>query len=201
MMRPIRLRTARRERGSQLFEFALVLPMLLLLIAGVADFAQGWNLRQVLANAARDGARLGSNENYSDLTDANPMSIQTICQQVADYLIQEHVNPAFMGISGTSSSTVSSGCSSFGTVVDSTTGLTVAWTYYSTGNYGLKIEPQLQVHPPGETCGPTVLCIASTRVTLKYPYNWTLGTNLIGMTSSNSTVPIQVYSVISNNTN
>lgn len=206
MSKQNRMRRGKRERGSQLFELALVTPLLLLLTAGVADFAQGWNVRQVLANAARDGARLGMSESYVDLTTSNPNSIQEICQQVADYLIQEHVNPSFMGITGTSSTDVTSACSGPGTVVDSTTGVTTGWTYYTTGtsgnstiNYGLEIQPNVQVPPTGGTCGPSVTCVASTKVTLIYPFNWAMGTNLIGLAKTNPTIAIRVYSVMPNN--
>lgn len=193
------LQTTQRELGSQLFEFALVLPLLLFLVAGVADFAQGWNLRQVLANAARDGARLGATESAVDLSTTNPQSIQEVCQQVADYLIQEHVNLAFMGISGNTASDVSTGCSTPGTIADSVTGATAAWTYYSTGTYGLKIEPYVQVPvTAGSTCGPSVACITSVRVTLTYPYNWTMGMNYFA-SGSNSTIPIPVYSTMPHN--
>jgi Flp pilus assembly protein TadG len=195
-----RVRTGRHERGTELLELALVLPMVLLLLAGVVDFAQGWNLRQILANAARDGARLGSTTNYSDLTYSNPQSIQEICQQVADYLIQENVNLAFMGISGTSSSAVQTGCSSSQTTANSS-GVTIAWAYYasgSNGTYGLKIEPQLQVPPPGSTCGSTVACITSTRVTLTYPYTWTtMGSSGYFGSGLSSTIPLTAYSVMS----
>ncbi len=184
----------RRERGAELFELAVILPFLLVLVAGVADFAQGWNLRQVLANAARDGARLGSNTSYLDLTYSSPNSIQSICQEVANYLIQANVNPSFMGINGTSSSAVTNGCSSPRTTVNSAGAVTAA-TYYSSGTYGLKIVPELPV-PTG--CGTGVNCIPSTSVTLTYPYNWTMGTSFFG-SGANSTIPIQVYSVMSNN--
>jgi hypothetical protein len=43
------------------------------------------------------------------------------------------------------------------------------------------------------------MCINSTQVTLTYPFNWTMGTNLIGLAKANSTIPIQVYSVMPNN--
>ena len=186
----------RRERGAELFELAVILPFLLILVAGVVDFAQGWNLRQILANAARDGARLGSDTPYLDLTYSSPQSIQDICQQVADYLIQANVNPAFMGITGTSSSAVTTGCSSPQTTVNSAGAVTVA-TYYSSGTYGLKIEPELQVPTGCGGVGDT--CIGSTRVTLIYPYTWTtMGTSFFG-NGLNSTIPIQVYSTMSNN--
>lgn len=53
------LRTsARSERGQALVEFAIVLPMLLLLLLGIVDFARAWNVFEVLTDAAREGARV-----------------------------------------------------------------------------------------------------------------------------------------------
>ncbi|HVB97703.1 MAG TPA: TadE family protein [Candidatus Dormibacteraeota bacterium] len=193
------------ERGSQLVELAFVLPLLLVLIAGAADFAQAWNARQILANAARDGARLASGQSKLDLTDTNPPNIQQICEQVAEYLIEENINPAFMGISGTSSSSVTTGCSSPGTVASTNGTLTPeAFTYYESGTtYGLTIERSVDVAPSGQTCSSTVSCVDSTRVTLNYPYSWSFGfnhiINLFGVSSSYaSTIPIQVYSIMPN---
>jgi Flp pilus assembly protein TadG len=45
------------ERGQALAEFALVLPVLLLLIAGIIEFGRAWNMNQVVTDAAREGAR------------------------------------------------------------------------------------------------------------------------------------------------
>lgn len=49
---------ARSERGQSLVEFALVLPLLLLLLLGIVDFARAWNVFEVLTDAAREGARV-----------------------------------------------------------------------------------------------------------------------------------------------
>lgn len=46
------------ERGSQLIEFALVLPLLLLIIAGIAEFGLLFHAAEITGNAAREGARL-----------------------------------------------------------------------------------------------------------------------------------------------
>ena len=52
-----RARRVRRDRGQALVEFALVAPVILLLIFAVADFARAWNTYQVITDAAREGAR------------------------------------------------------------------------------------------------------------------------------------------------
>jgi Flp pilus assembly protein TadG len=194
-----RVRMKRRERGAELVELALVLPILALLAAGVVDFANGWRTRQILANAARDGARLGASTSYLDLTYSNPNSIQTICQQVANYLIQAGLNPAFMGISGTTASAVTTGCSTPGTVGGTSSTVPSAYTYYvtySTGTYGLKIEPMAKI--PSGCGGIGDACIPSTRITLTYPYTWTTMGSSFFSSGTNSTIPIQVYSTMPN---
>jgi len=50
-------RLRRADDGQALVEFALVVPMLLLLLVGIVEFARGWNLHQVITDAAREGAR------------------------------------------------------------------------------------------------------------------------------------------------
>jgi Flp pilus assembly protein TadG len=52
------------ERGAELVEFALALPMLLLVFAGIVDFGLLLQRHQVLSNAVREGARLAVLPNY-----------------------------------------------------------------------------------------------------------------------------------------
>ena len=47
----------RSERGQALAEFALVLPLVLLFIAGIVEMARAWNIKQAVTDAAREGAR------------------------------------------------------------------------------------------------------------------------------------------------
>jgi Flp pilus assembly protein TadG len=48
------------ERGAAAVEFALVAPLLLVLVFGIIDFGMLMNTKTVIANAAREGARDGS---------------------------------------------------------------------------------------------------------------------------------------------
>jgi hypothetical protein len=54
-MREPRIR--RNRKGQALIEFALVLPILLLVVVGMLEFARAWNLHQVMTDAVREGAR------------------------------------------------------------------------------------------------------------------------------------------------
>lgn len=59
--------TWRSEDGQALVEFALVVPILLLLILGLVEFARAWNTQQVLTDVAREGLRnsVVANPNYT----------------------------------------------------------------------------------------------------------------------------------------
>jgi Flp pilus assembly protein TadG len=144
------------QRGAQLLEFALVLPLLLVLAVGVVDFGRAWNIRQILNNAAREGARLAASRPSLELGSgsSNPVGNMLICQVVVQYLQHAAVDTSFIAE-----------CSA-GTWDP----CTFTATYYSdpSNGYGLKIERSVAV--PGTS--PTVF---GTRVTLKYPYRWTLG--------------------------
>ena len=46
------------DRGATAVEFALLLPLLLLIVMGIIDFGRMLNAQQTLTQAAREGARL-----------------------------------------------------------------------------------------------------------------------------------------------
>ena len=62
MSHPRRSQTRDRRSGQSLVEFALVLPLFLLLLFGVVDGGRYVYLNSTLSNAAREAARLGSVE-------------------------------------------------------------------------------------------------------------------------------------------
>jgi Flp pilus assembly protein TadG len=53
------------EQGNSLVEFALVLPLLLLVFAGIVDFGFLFQRYEVVTNAAREGARLAVLPGYT----------------------------------------------------------------------------------------------------------------------------------------
>lgn len=62
MRLPARVRS---EDGAELVEFALVLPMLLLIFGGIVDFGLILQRQQIVTNAAREGARLAILPGYT----------------------------------------------------------------------------------------------------------------------------------------
>ncbi len=55
-----RSRERKGERGAAAVEFALVLPVLLVLVLGAIDWGWYFYVREVVTNSAREGARAGS---------------------------------------------------------------------------------------------------------------------------------------------
>lgn len=50
--------TPPRDRGAAAVEFALVLPVLLILVLGIIEFGRAYHIQTTLSNAARDGVRV-----------------------------------------------------------------------------------------------------------------------------------------------
>lgn len=71
-----------RERGANLVELALILPLLLLLIAAAADFGRAFNSYIVINNAAREGARFGGRVDHTDTID--PYIVGAVIQEAAN---------------------------------------------------------------------------------------------------------------------
>lgn len=56
----------RSERGAELIEFALIFPILLLVVVGIIDFGFLFQRFEVLTNATREGARMAVLPNYTE---------------------------------------------------------------------------------------------------------------------------------------
>jgi len=56
----------RCERGAELVEFALIMPLLVVLAIGIIDFGLAFRDMAVVTNAAREGARVRVLPGYTD---------------------------------------------------------------------------------------------------------------------------------------
>ena len=99
------LRLGRGQQGAATVEFALILPVLLLLVSGIIDLGHYWYLGHVLSDASREGARYGTRyKTYFDPTkgtvrtlpkDLNPsISDHVLLPAYADYAGRLNSNPA-----------------------------------------------------------------------------------------------------------
>jgi len=69
-------RRSRRSNGQALVEFALLVPLLIIIILGIIEFGRIWMTMNVLASAAREGARKAA------VTAPDADQVQTVVEKV-----------------------------------------------------------------------------------------------------------------------
>jgi Flp pilus assembly protein TadG len=147
----------RNDGASAIVEFAVALPLLVVLVVGIFDFGAAFNLKQELNNAVREGARFGASQPTNDLCTAcatAPPSVNAVAYLVDSYLQAANINDC--GLSGTGGNG----------------GGGLSWTYNATGNgctLSLTISRNIQVT---ETVGSASVYLLSTQVTILYPFQW-----------------------------
>ena len=141
--------------ASQMAEFAVCLPLLIVVVVGIFDFGEAFNVKK-LNGAAREGARFASSLPTNDLSAAGtPASVTAIRDLVASYLTNTRINNCGLG-------------------AQAATNAAPTWTYAPSGNgcagtLTLTIERQYAFQ---ETVGTANINVISTHVTLSYPYRW-----------------------------
>jgi Flp pilus assembly protein TadG len=155
--------------GAALIEFAVALPLIVVLVVGIFDFGGAFNLKQELNNAMREGARFGASQPTNDiLNNGTPPSVDAVRYVVASYLQAARINDCGL-------STMSPPASQSGPMT---------WTYSTTGTCATPliltitrpcVSPRCPVIPGG-----TNLYIQDTYVQIQYPYQWHFN-NVIGL--------------------
>lgn len=79
-------RLLRSEDGQALVEFALVIPVLLILMLGLVEFSRAWNARQVLTDVARESLR-------SAVVANNSYTYDEMRQRIDDALVRASMDP------------------------------------------------------------------------------------------------------------
>lgn len=160
------------SQGAELLEFAIVLPFLLLLVAGIWDFGSAFLLKTRMANAAREGTRVAVSTplKTANCQGATPCSIVAAAEAVKQY----------MTLAGNDASCLTPDApSEFVPPAQA--------TYTCANGTILVIDRGAAITTPTGT-------IPATRVTLTYPIHWTLLGKLLGGTlpqSLSTTVAMQ----------
>lgn len=171
----------RGTEGAELLEFAMALPLLLVLVVGIIDFARAYNTKHVTSNTAREAARLISSTplNDSDCPTAwtinspgsgTPCAVQATAKTVANYLTAAGLNQG---------ACLSTATATFAPVL--------TWTY-TCNNVTLVIYKAYDTPNPYDTTSP----IKSTKVTISYPYTFMFG-RIIGLLVPGATGPTGQY--------
>ncbi len=175
----------RDDRASQLVEFAVALPLLVVFVVGIFDFSGAFTLKQKLTNAARDGARVAAADPANDLKGFStpvPASVIDAFLAVHNDLVANNINDCGVPL---------------GTAPTTNSGLT--WTYQGTTNCpagGLTITINRGYYFPVTGAAlPSALCtsqsagaqtaVIATCVSIQYAYQWRFGraASLIGGTT------------------
>jgi Flp pilus assembly protein TadG len=164
-------RRLRNDQGSQIAEFAISLPLLVVMVVGIFDFSGAFALKQKLANAAREGARAAAADPANDLSGVAsgvPVSVSDAFQVVDNYLLAEKINDCALG----------------GATITQGSGLT--WSATSTGTCpgGGIIFSINRGCVTQQTLAGTSTSMVATCVTITYPYAWRFNTvsSLLGRT-------------------
>lgn len=199
------MRVARRlwadNCASQMVEFAVSLPLLIVIVVGIFDFSGAYTLKHKLADAARDGARAAAADPATDLVNPGltcaslavcPASISDAYQVVDSYLTAEKINDC--GISPASATEPAA--------------FTWRFTASSPGpppcNITVTINRGCLVNSSGNNCLPPATTgpdIIGTQVTIQYAYNWhfnSVVTVLVPTASYAGTTTIKSSSVAMN---
>jgi Flp pilus assembly protein TadG len=151
------------NEGSEILEFAISLPLLLVVAVGVFDFGSAFTVKQKVGNIALQGARFASNQPTTDLSLAGacgaPASICSVRDVVEANLVAGKLNDCGLG------------------TVNGAGAGTLAWTFTANAGCGgtltLTIERgfvyQAVLPAPPFQANYT---IEGTRVTVNYPYQW-----------------------------
>ena len=92
------LRRVRNNRGATAVEFALVLPLFLLLVLGIVDFGRYFFVEHTLQYATREGMRLALVGRTLNDANGNPMSrVDSIIKTIQDNASLA-VNPSSLSI-------------------------------------------------------------------------------------------------------
>jgi Flp pilus assembly protein TadG len=75
----------RGEHGAVAVEFAIVLPVLLLLVFGIIDFGHAYYMKQVLQNSCREGARYATR--YQTDNSGNRILPSALTPSIQDYIL------------------------------------------------------------------------------------------------------------------
>ena len=79
------MRLLRQERGGIAVEFAIIIPVFLLLVFGIVDFGHAWYMDHLMSNASREGARYGTRY----MTDSLNQRVmpQGLTPSISDYIL------------------------------------------------------------------------------------------------------------------
>ena len=178
----------RNDRGAQLVEFAVALPLLESFVVGIFDFSNAFTFKQKLTNIARDAARVAAADPAGDLrapSTSAPASVIDAFQVIDAYLVANKINDCGITLSGAPSNLTwtstanGNGCATGGLTIVINRGY-----YFSPGSAAQIANVNCATQPL--TGGSSQTAIIGTCVSISYAYQWRFGkiASVLGSTMS-----------------
>ena len=158
-----RMKDLAGSEGAEILEFAISLPLLIVVVVGVFDFGSAFTVKQKVGNTALEGARVASNQPTTDLSSAGacsaPPSICSVRDVVDSNLVASKLNDCGLATATATAGTPLTWTFTTNTGCAGTLTLTIERGYIYTATLP---NPPFQAN----------YTIEATRVTLSYPYKW-----------------------------
>jgi hypothetical protein len=152
-----------KSEGTELIEFAVSLPLLVVLVVGIYDFGSALTLKHRLNSAVREGARIASSQhrplNLAAGCGAAPPSVCIVRDVVHDSLLASNVDDCGLGTAAAVHPDV------------------FTWAFNGTCT-GLRLEiSRATVDPTGVSLpsppfDPKTYLVENSQITLTIPYQW-----------------------------
>jgi Flp pilus assembly protein TadG len=159
------------ERGTQIVEMALALPVLAMVMLAVLDFGMAVNIKQKLAGIARETARIGANQSPADLDNSNVATSGTVADlqaSLATSLQAAGLNDCGLGATAANTGSAAS----------------FQWTYSTSTGCPGTLQVTIERGRVASAGTPKVI---GTRVRIDYPFRFRLAA-VAGLIAPGSTM-------------
>jgi Flp pilus assembly protein TadG len=170
-----------REKGVEILELALVLPLFLVMLVGILFYGRAWATKDDLDGAARVGIRVAINE-FNDTTNpqcpgGTPCSVQAAASAVVAALNSANIDSCGLNPSVTPPSPTGA----------------FAWTYTS-GPCASSGQPWTMLVERAVSQKVSGADVLTTRITLSYPFAW----NFLAVSPFGSPIPLGSQAIMTN---
>lgn len=189
-MRPLAnlRRSLHEQRGAQIVEFAVALPLMVVFVVGIFDFSGAFTLKQKLTNVARDAARVAAADPATDVPSSAttlPASVADAYQEIASYFTANQL--PLCGVTAASGALAAPATWTFsGSTGCPAPGLTIII------NRGYYFPESSSSVAPSTSCAAQVVgaqtAAIGTCVSIQYPYQWRFG-NVASLLGSSPVLP------------
>jgi Flp pilus assembly protein TadG len=185
----------RSEDATQLAEFAITLPLLVVFVVGIFDFSGAFTLKQKLTNIARDAARAAAADPATDLNNGLPYSVSEAYYVLDNYLLANNIDDC--GIKSTPPTSI--GNLTWKVSVTSSTSSPCGITFTINRGYyyplgAISPVATLSCAPLTPASGVTQVVSTCVSIRYSYKYRWRFG-RIASLLGNNAILPDDISAI------